>query len=137
VRDLTISEAQNIAYKLLENNRYFSLYNNSSTNIQLSILPKYLQSLFQKYSKINSLIGELELNGNIIMKWEYDPCFIVIGHCSEFISILVHSDRETIYALDGTEQTQQEIDANSFTSIFHYIVFYVISVFPEEFTQIS
>ncbi len=79
--------------------------------------------LFTVYSSIASIRGEAKLGWNLVAPSELQPQFIRLGQDMDATELVVKSSEERLYQVDGSEETETELLANSYLSVFHWILY--------------
>jgi hypothetical protein len=85
-------------------------------------LPSGVMVLQKQYKSISSVRGETNINFAKITRWKVNKNYYKIGTDVMGSYILIRPDDETIYLLDGSENTEEEISDNSYPSIYHYLL---------------
>lgn len=123
VSALSLQAAKDKADMLLTDPQKFRCIKDvDDSGVLLECLAPQLKAFFSLYQSVESVLGEACLSRAGIKPVEYDRELLQIGTDMADTAIVVRPLQESIYIIDGTERSKEEISEHQYPSIYHWIL---------------
>lgn len=120
---LSQQQAEEKALALLLDTDEYRTIENPISEVSLHSLGPQLQKFFSRFESARQIKGETFLDRNQIGPSSLRVGFLKIGTDIEHAEIVVRTNDDRIYAIDGTEQEDRSLE-EEFPTIYHYILAY-------------
>jgi hypothetical protein len=123
INAMPFHEVKTKAYAILKDPAKFNctLAKHAPPN-DVSRLASGVAELLTTYSSVASIRGEAKLGWALVAPSELQPEFIRLGQDMDATELVVKPTEERFYQVDGSEETETELLANSYLSVFHWVL---------------